>query len=130
MPSSRALFLLDSLHSKARKEAEATECAGEQGKFWEFTDLIFEVTPSNNGLDLDTLPDLARRAGVANITQFQTCVDDDKYKDVVDADLADAQLAGMRGTPYSVVIGPDGEKTPINGAQQYAQVKATIDSLL
>ncbi len=44
------------LHSKAPKEAEATECAGEQGKFWEMTDKIFEVTPSNNGLNLADLP--------------------------------------------------------------------------
>lgn len=43
---------LDSLHSKARTEANATECAGEQGKFWEFTDSIFKVTPSNDGMDI------------------------------------------------------------------------------
>jgi len=121
---------LAQLHSKAAAEANAAECAGEQGKFWEFTDLVFEVTPANNGLDLDTLPDLAKQAGVQNIAQFEKCVADDKYKDVVDADLEDAYSAGLRGTPYSVVIGPDGEKIPISGAQQYSQVKATIDSLL
>lgn len=43
---------LDSLHSKARIEANAAECASEQGKFWEFTDSVFKVTPSNNGMDI------------------------------------------------------------------------------
>lgn len=45
-------FPLDSLHKKARTEANAVECAGEQGKFWEFIDGIFAVTPSNDGLDI------------------------------------------------------------------------------
>jgi len=123
-------FPLTQLHSKADTEAYAAECAGEQGKFWEFTDLVFEVTPSNNGLDLDTLPDLARQAGVANITQFQTCLDSEKYADKVAADLADAGAAGGRGTPYSIVIGPDGETTAINGAQPFESVSATVESLL
>ena len=51
-------FPLDQLHSKARKEAEATECATELGgndAFWEYTNKIFEITPSNNGLNLELL---------------------------------------------------------------------------
>lgn len=43
---------IDQLHSKARSEAAAVECAREQGKFWELTDLIFKVTPGNDGLVL------------------------------------------------------------------------------
>ncbi|MEK9181475.1 MAG: thioredoxin domain-containing protein [Patescibacteria group bacterium] len=42
------------LHSKAFREAEATECAWEQGgndTFWKYTDKIFEITPSNNRLE-------------------------------------------------------------------------------
>lgn len=46
-------FPLDALHSKARKEAEAAECAAAQGKFWEFLDRLFAVAPSNNGLEID-----------------------------------------------------------------------------
>lgn len=45
-------FPLDSLHKKARTEANAVECAGEQGKFWEYVDGIFKVTPSNDGMDI------------------------------------------------------------------------------
>lgn len=51
-------FPLDSLHPKARKEAEATECAAElQGNdgFWAYVDKLFEITPSNNGLDPNLL---------------------------------------------------------------------------
>lgn len=121
---------LAQLHSKAAKQAEALECAGEQGKFWEMTDKIFEVTPSNDGLDMSTLPSLAKAVGVANIQQFQSCLDSGKYAQHVQDDLTDAQNAGMRGTPYSVVLAPNGEKFPINGAQPYASVKQVIDKTL
>lgn len=121
---------LAQLHSKAAKQAEATECAGEQGKFWEMTDKIFEVTPSNDGLDMTKLSTYAQEAGVANIQQFQLCLDSDKYAQHVQDDLTDAQKAGMRGTPYSVVLAPNGEKFPINGAQPYASVKQVVDKAL
>jgi protein-disulfide isomerase len=51
-------FPLDGLHQKARYEAEAVACAAEQGgnaKFWEYLDLLFKVTPSNDGLDASLL---------------------------------------------------------------------------
>lgn len=115
------------LHSKAPKEAEATECAAEQGKFWELTDKIFEVTPANNGLDLAELPKLAQQVGVANATQFQSCLDSGKYAKHVQDDLVDAQTAGMQGTPYSVILGSNGQKFPISGAQPYSAVKQLID---
>lgn len=123
-------FPLEQLHSQAPKEAEATECAGEQGKFWELVDLIFEVTPANDGLNLDELPKLAQQAGVANVQQFQDCLASGKYADRVAKDLADAEAAGGRGTPYTVLVGSDGKKVPISGAQPYASVKAAIQDLL
>ncbi len=118
------------LHSKAPKEAEATECASEQGKFWELTDKIFEVTPANDGLNLADLPKFAQEAGVANIQQFQSCLDSGKYTQHVQDDLTDAQNAGMQGTPYSVVLAANGEKFPVNGAQPYSAVKQLVDKAL
>lgn len=47
-------FPLDAIHSKARKEAEATECATELGgndMFWKYANKLMEITPSNNQLD-------------------------------------------------------------------------------
>lgn len=121
---------LTQLHSKAPKEAEATECAGEQGKFWEMTDKIFEVTPANNGLDLAELPKLAQQVGVTKMQQFQACLDSGKYAKHVEDDLADAQTAGMQGTPYSVVVAASGEKFPLSGAQPYSAVKQLVEQAL
>lgn len=123
-------FPLEQLHSKAPKEAEAAECAGEQGKFWEMVDTIFEVTPANDGLELDKLPVLAEQAGVTNIPQFEQCLEAGKYAERVARDLADAAAAGGQGTPYTVLLGARGQKVPISGAQPYEQVKAAIEQLL
>ncbi|MFB6181894.1 MAG: DsbA family protein [Candidatus Magasanikbacteria bacterium] len=123
---------LAQLHSKAPKEALAAECVGNIGgndKFWAFVDKIFKVTPSNNGLNLDNLPQYAADVGVDK-SEFQKCMDTKKYKSEVQKELAGAKKAGLRGTPYSVLIGPDGSKTPISGAQPYSKVKSIIESKL
>lgn len=118
------------LHSQAPAEANAAECASEQGKFWEFIDKVFATTPGNNGLDLAQLPVIAKQVGVNDIAKFNDCVKSEKYKAVVQADLDDANKAGMRGTPYTVAISANGTKEAINGAYPIASVKATVDGLL
>lgn len=122
-------FPLDSLHRQARSEALAGECAGEQGKFWEFADLIFSRTTSNDGLDLTKLPDYAKEIGL-NVSKFNSCYESKKYADEVNADASDAQKAGARGTPYSIVVGPNGEATPLSGALPVESVSSILDSLL
>lgn len=125
-------FPLDALHSKARKEAEATECAnklGGSGAFWKYADRLFEVTPSNNGLESSQLPAIAEYIGL-NRGAFQTCLDSGTFADYVARDLKDAQAAGGSGTPYSIAIAANGEKFPINGAQPYEEVKKIIDLAL
>ncbi|MBI2020665.1 thioredoxin domain-containing protein [Candidatus Daviesbacteria bacterium] len=80
-------FPLDQIHSKADKEAEAVECAKDQGgedAFWKMTDKIFEVTPSNNGLNLDDLPKLAGEIGLNSAT-LKSCLDSGKYTAHVEA---------------------------------------------
>ncbi|MFA4830678.1 MAG: thioredoxin domain-containing protein [Patescibacteria group bacterium] len=120
---------LDSLHRQARTEALATECAGEQGKFWELADLIFDRTESNDGLDLDKLPDYAKEIGL-NVNNFNDCLKAQKYASAVEDDERDGQAAGGRGTPYSVLIGPNGETQAISGAQPFSAIEAAIQQYL
>ncbi len=125
-------FPLESLHPKAPREAEATECAAELGgndAFWEYVDKIYEVTPSNNGLLDSQLPELAVEIGLDE-TKFTDCLDSGKYADKVQQQYQDAVSAGGNGTPYSVAISKDGTKVPVNGAQPYTSLKSTIDGLL
>lgn len=122
---------IDQLHSKARKEAEAVECAGEQGKFWEYLDRIFAVTPANNGLDPAQLPVIAKDVGL-DVAAFETCLASGKYAERIQKDVEDGTLAsGNRpGTPFTVVLGPGDTKLPLVGAQPYDNVKQVVDTLL
>jgi len=122
-------FPLTQLHSKAIKEAEASECAAEQGKFWEFVDRIFEITPSNNGLDPGELPKIAEFIKI-DVKKFSACLASGTYAKKVQADLQDAINAGAQGTPYSVLVDAKGGRTPISGALPFENIKAIIDSKL
>lgn len=124
-------FPLTSLHSKAIKEAEATECAGELAGdegFWAYLDRLFEITPSNDGLDLAQLPQIAEDVGI-NRTKFESCLNSGKYAQKVQEQANQATAAGGNGTPYSVVVVGD-EKIPVSGAVPYEQLKTIIDSVL
>jgi len=125
-------FPLDQIHPKARKEAEATECANELGgnqKFWAYVDRLFEVTPSNNNLDPAELPKIAEYVGL-DVAKFNSCWNSGKYAQHVADDLADAINSGGQGTPYNIVIAKSGKKFVVSGAQPYSVVKSVIDLAL
>lgn len=123
-------FPLD-IHSKAKKEAEATECAAELGgnqKFWDYLDRLFEITPANNGLDPAQLPEIAIYVGL-NKAKFEQCLASGKYAERVQGDLADGLNVGVRGTPYNVLIS-GGKKEIIGGNYPYEDFEAAIKKLL
>ncbi len=125
-------FPIPQLHAKAIKEAEATECAAELGgnlAFWKYVDKIFEITPSNDGLNPDELPKIAGEIGL-DVAAFNECLTSGRHNATIMKSIEEATKAGARGTPYSVIISRDGTKTVINGAEPLASVKAKIDSLL
>lgn len=125
-------FPIEQLHSKAPKEAEAAECAGEQAGqsgFWKFVDKIFETTPSNNGLDLAKLPQLAADVGL-NQSQFKSCLDSSKFEAKVDEHYQKGVSAGVGATPTNFVLNKKGEAWIIPGAVPFEQLKATIDAAL
>lgn len=126
-----------SFHQNAHKEAQAAECARTQGgdtAYFKYHDQIFTKTTSNGtGIALDQLPVIAKDLGL-NVSQFQQCLDSEKFKAEVDKDIADATAAGASGTP-TWFIGKttsngtiDG--TRIVGAQPYATFKTVIDQQL
>lgn len=125
-------FPLDTLHSQARGEAIATECAASLGgneKFWAYMDELFAITPSNNGLDLAQLPVIAKKVGLDE-AKFMECLKDPAMAQKVEEQFQDGIAAGAKGTPYSLILDKDGGKTVINGAQPYNVVKEMIESLL
>lgn len=125
-------FPLDQLHQKARHEAVALECAAEQGgndAFWKYTDRLFSVTTSNDGLDEAELPRIAAFVGL-NVATFNECLASTRHDAAIQADVDNAIASGGRGTPWSIMVEKDGTKTPINGAYPAAQLKSMIDEAL
>lgn len=123
---------LDGLHQYARKEAEALACAGDLGgdaKMFAFMDRIMELTTSNDGLEPTELPKIATYVGLDK-TKFTSCLDSGKFADLVEKDVQEAQSAGIQGTPFSVVLGPNGAKDQVAGAYPTSEVSKIIDAML
>lgn len=125
-------FPLDRLHSKARKEAVALECAGELGgndKFWAYADRLYEITPANDGLDLAELPKIAKYVGL-DTAKFNTCLASTKHDAHIEAEVQNAIATGGQGTPWSIVIDAKNKKYPLSGAQPISVIKQLIDIAL
>jgi len=128
-------FPLD-MHKNAFKASEAGMCAGDQGKFWEMSDKLFN-NPTNNPawLEKDNLLKYAEELGL-DMTVFSACLDGGKHADEIRKRIAEGQTkAGISGTPGFLLgfIQPDGTvkaTKKISGAQPYAIFKAAIDELL
>lgn len=115
-----------SFHPEAIPAANASECASEQGKFWEFADGLFTNQAS---LSATYYPQLATKLGL-NTKKFADCVAAKKYQSVITADQTEGSSVGVSGTPGTFVLGPKGYKQYIPGAYPLAQVKAYIDAAL
>lgn len=129
-------FPLD-FHENAQKEAEAAECARDQGgdvTFFKYHDELYNQTKSNGtGLALTQLPVIARSLRL-DTNQFQECLDSNKYKGEVNKDLSDGMAAGVTGTPtwFMGKVNDDGTMTTtqLSGAQPFAVFKTIIDQQL
>jgi protein-disulfide isomerase len=125
-------YPLDSLHPKSRHEAEASECAAEIGgntAFWKYVDMVFKNTPSNNQLDPKMLPKFAQDIGL-DTTKFNSCLDSGKFATDIDNDVKEGQRLGIQGTPYTVIVLPDGKQVPFTGAKDFPTMKKVIDAAI
>jgi len=114
-------FPLSSIHPYAQKAAEASECAGEQGKFWEMHDLMFV---NQSALDTPSLKIYAGQIGLDQ-TKFNDCLDSGKYESKIKKQVTEATAAGISGTPGTFVNGE-----LVKGAYPYETFKQIIDKLL
>jgi protein-disulfide isomerase len=110
-----------SFHQMAAKAAEASLCAGDQGKFWELHDAMFA---DQQALGVDQLKTKAAGLGV-NAEQFNQCLDSGKHTATVQADMKAGSEAGVNGTPAMFINGRF-----INGAVPIDQITPIIDDEL
>jgi protein-disulfide isomerase len=109
------------IHPMAQGAAEASRCAGEQGKFWEMHDLMFA---DQGGLDRNGL--IAKAAKLQlEAKQFDACLTSEKYKAQVQQDNQDGFRAGVSGTPGFFING-----VFISGAQTESTFEKIIQEQL
>ncbi|GAP12930.1 protein-disulfide isomerase [Longilinea arvoryzae] len=106
------------MHANAQPAAEAAACAFEQGKYWEFQDLIFN---SGEALGDSTYQDFAQQLGL-DVDAFKTCYEGGRYRDEVEADRDWASELGVSSTPTFFVNG-----IALVGAQPYETFQQVID---
>jgi protein-disulfide isomerase len=108
------------MHHGSEKAAEASRCAGEQGKFWEYHDVLFY----SRLIDVDALKEHARVLKLDG-DRFDTCLDSGKQAAAVKQDLDEAKSLGLTGTPSFFVNGHF-----FSGVVDYAALKDIVNQQL
>jgi protein-disulfide isomerase len=119
---------LPQAHPYAVRAAEAARCAGDQGKYWEVRDAMLQIPTINE----DALRSSAK-AIVSDDASFRGCMDSEKYKAAVSADVSEAASLHLEGTPTFILA--RSKKDTLNGIQMtgagsYTTFQQKIDELL
>jgi protein-disulfide isomerase len=93
-------FPLTNVHPQAYAEANAAECAGEQGRFEEIRRLLLATSGDR---DSASWRRLGERAGVPDLAAFQKCLSADAYRELILRDIKAGQAVGVRSTPTYIV---------------------------
>ncbi len=134
-------------HANARKASEAAECAGEQGKFWEMHEILFEKmseysekqakyqetqdeadAPGMHPFDWHFLENHAKDAGVEDLDAFSACLGGEGESATaaeIDKDLTDAEELGVSGTPTIFV-----NDKIVSGSVPFSEIQKIIEAEL
>jgi protein-disulfide isomerase len=107
--------------------AEASECADDQGAFWNYHDKLFASQAGENkgAFNKDKLKQFAADLKL-NTATFNACLDSGKYTPTVTADTVSFQSFGVQSTPTFVINGrPVSGGMPFEGFQQYIEAART-----
>jgi protein-disulfide isomerase len=114
-------YPIANLHPAAPKAHEAARCAAEQGKFWEYHDVLFEKSPRQSP---EELKQYAKDLSL-DPTTFAQCLDSGKHEAAVNRDIQDGARLGITGTPTFFINGRQ-----IVGSQPATAFQKIIDSEL
>ena len=114
------------LGQESQWSAEASECAAEQGAFWEYHDYLFENLGRENRNDFnhENLKRFADELGL-DTEAFNECLDSGRHTQIVQQETAAAQQIGIRSTPSFLVNGQ-----PVIGAQPFEVFERVIEQNL
>jgi protein-disulfide isomerase len=112
---------LRSIHPNAQKAAEASECADDQGRFWDYHDLLWA---NQQALDVASLKAYAGELSLETAT-FDACLDSGNNAQEVQKDYDDGISYGVPGVPTFFI-----NDVVVRGAQPFSSFQAVIDTLL
>lgn len=106
--------------------AQASECAADQGQFWEYHDSLFENQAGKNkgGFSKDNLKGFASEIGLDTIA-FNQCLDSDPYLSIIQEQTGYASSLGFQGTPAFLINGK-----PLVGMQAFEDMRKYIEEAL
>ena len=126
-------FPLESIHPNALPAAVAAECANEQGKYWEYHDMLFETQNGWSRLSseavISTFSEYAGEVGLEQ-EQFDSCLESGKYLEEVKNDLSDGRAYDITGTPGFFIGNDEIGFVKLSGAQPFDSFKQVIDAQL
>jgi protein-disulfide isomerase len=110
--------------------ALAAQCTSDQGKFWQFHNLLYKNQgPIDSGwASKDNLKKFASQIPGLDMQKFNSCFDSQKYKTLVESNLALAHSLGFTQTPSFIIVKKDGsDPQKLEGPQPFPEFKAVID---
>lgn len=112
--------------------AEASYCAADQGKYWQYHDELYDNSRGENTgwVTENSLKQFATRIGIQNLTEFSGCLENHTNRDLVEANTQLANGIGLRSTPSFVIISNETVPIAIEGAQPFPVFKQAIDDVL
>jgi protein-disulfide isomerase len=111
-------YPLEQLHPGVRKAHEAARCAGEQGKFWAYHDVLFDKAPRASADDVKAF---AREVGL-DLAKFDRCIASGKQNELVQKDMDEGARLGVNGTPAFFINGE-----LLSGAQPLESFVRVVD---
>ena len=114
------------------KAAAATYCAEEQGKYWEYHDLLYnsqEPAIDNGWANTERLKAFAFNLGL-DTEQFDNCLDSGKFNKRVQFNTSEAKKQGANATPTFIIVNAEGQQQKIVGAQPFSVFRNVINSMI
>lgn len=120
-------------HQNGMPAAIAANCANDQGKYWDYHNILFSKQTEWENLSSNAtnakFKEYAKDIANIDASKFNSCLDSEKYKDEVDKDIADGSLYGVSGTPTFYIGNEEKGYTQIVGAQPLASFENIIKQI-
>lgn len=126
-------FPLENIHQNAKPASLAAQCANEQGKFWEYHNVLFSSQSAWADLSAIDATNAFKQYAVdlkLDSSTFNSCIDSSKYQDTVDKNAQDGMNFQVSGTPTFFIGDDKNGYIQLVGAQPYSVFKEKIDKQL